>query len=237
MWGSALMAEFLSHTNPLRRLLKRWSIAGYRSGGGHIREFTSWLQPTVEVDRDWPDDDRRIWAYTADMAPTVAGRIPAIAIFSLDKEVLIRKVDVRLQYTAGINFAPGWEVNHLTPDYTYNPVILNAGQFFPFLQTGEGNTLSVPRHLCIGGEQTGLYQVWIGGVLVNPCIGPRYVQEQGVAPSLGGFVWPKMMTILDWDDPPIILPPYRLYAVQWHNAALNTVTMIVNLYTSEREVT
>ena len=229
--------DLLTHTNPLSRLMKRWNIARTsRSGGGQVDSVAGWLQPGIQVDRDWGDDDRHVWAYTADHTPSAAALIPAVAIFSVAKEVLIRRIDARC-WDASQGFPANAEISIFTPDESYNPVVLNAGQFFPFLQTSPGarNILSVPAHAVVGGEQTGLYQVNIGGVLVNPAIGPRYVQEEAIS-ALGVFAWPRMMTLLDWTDPPLILPPFRVLCVQWINCTQVDQTLFVNLWTSEREV-
>ena len=233
------MAEFLSHSNPLRRLMRRWNIASLRSGGGQIREVASWLSPGITVDRDWGDDDRHLWGYTADYSLPAWG-FPAVAIFSMRREVLVRKIDFySIDSTTG--YAHGLdEVCLLSPPDAYNPVANDPGEYFPFFQTPPGpvNTLSVPACHVVSGYQTNLMTVTIGGVVVFPAIGPRYTNDwipytpYATAPTS----WRKTRTILDWDDPPIIVPPYRIFAVQNIIQWATGVTLFVNLYISEREV-
>jgi hypothetical protein len=228
------MAEFLYHSNRLRRLIKRWKMSPQlRSGEAQISEATSWLQPSLLVDRDWADDDRVLWGVTADYTPA-AGQFPAVAIFAGSKEVLLRRIDWKV-------FTPvvGMEVNVLTPPTGYNPVVFNPGQFYPFLQSNRanpdgGSTIGLPEAIIVSGHQTGLMQVTINGVLINPAIGPRYVcdtQYYGSAVQANC----RNQVILDWDNPPWLLPAWRVLAVQVVNPVANRI-LYVNYYFSEREV-
>jgi hypothetical protein len=234
------MPEFFGHMRTMRRMIRRWGIASLFGSGANFREMTSWLQPTVRVDREWDDDDRLMWGYTADSGAIGAG-YPAVAIFSQSKEVLIRRLDAAV-YAAATGYTPTFaEVNILTPPAGYNPVEYNAGEFFPFLQTTKatglgGAPLSIPEARVIGGRATTLLSVSIGGVLVNPAIGPRRRLEWMPDLLLGVTAKiPAHVTLLDWIDPPIILPPYRVLAVQWHNRPVSgDFYLQVEVYLSER---
>lgn len=235
------MAELLSHSNPLRRLMRRWNVASLRSGGGQIRELASWLTGTIQVDRDWPDDDRAIWGFTADYNTANPAQWAAVGLYSLSKEVLIRRIDYQCFGTVTTTVNLGTEVHIFTPPDSYNPCLLNPGRYYPFLHTSPGpvNTLSIPEVLCISGHQTGLMQVTIDGVLINPALGPRFTSPSWhhvISPGTA-LHYRRWENILDWSDPPIILPPYRIFAVQQVNPVwASGETLIVNYYVSEREV-
>lgn len=229
------MAEFLAHGRALRGLIRRWGIASFRGGGARFREISSWIQPTLTIDREWQADDRLIFGYTADAAAGTPIDLPAVALFAGNLEVHLRKIDFVIAGPTGLTptFA---EANILTPDETYNPVVLGPGEFFPFMQTsstvGILSPLKIPQARVIGGRNASLYSVLIGGVPVFPAIGPRYRADFRVQQSFLHI--PITKTILDWDDPPIILPPFKLFAVQMVNPAAVGDLIFVNLYFSER---
>ena len=235
------MPEYFGHMRTLRRLVRRWGLASYFGSGANLREFASWMQPTVRVDREWDDDDRQMWGYTADHG-TGTG-YPAVAVFAQSKEVLIRRLDVIVFEAAQGRWVPNSEVNILTPPGAYNPVVNGAGEFFPFMQTTKatsagGAPLSIPECRIVGGENPALMAVTIGGVLVFPAIGPRRRMGGTVWGSgLGGFelTYPRHVTLVDWHDPPIILPPWRVLAVQYHNHGQAQLEYVqVEIYLSER---
>ncbi len=202
----------------------------------------SWIQPSIRADRDWDDDERQVWGFATDASNLfLATNFPAIAIFAGPREVQIRKIDFRIVVDdVGIAIA-GREVNLLTPPTGYNPVAFNPGVFFPFLQGNptipDGTSvLSVPDAIVVGGHNTALMIVVINGVPVNPAIGPRFVSlHSNVISTFGDIV---METVLDWNDPPLILPPFRVFAVQFINPVAHLVPsqerVIVNLWFSER---
>lgn len=205
----------------------------------------SWIQPSIRADRDWDDDERRVWGFTADASNlSLATNFPAVAIFAGALEVQIRKIDFRIIVDdIGIAIA-GKEVNLLTPPTGYNPVAFNPGQFFPFLQGNPtipdgASIISIPEALVVGGHQTGLMIVTINGVPVNPSLGPRFVSLHSQVGTVSNFGDIVMETVLDWNDPPLILPPFRVFAVQFLNPQARVPPVeervIVNLWFSERE--
>ncbi len=229
------MPQFFGHGRALRGLLRRWGIASFGGGGARFREISSWIQPGLTIDRDWQSDDRLIFGYTADAAAGVPIDLPAVAIFAGNLEVHLRKIDFLITGPAG-GVPANIEANILTPDSSYNPVLLGPGEFFPFMQTsstvGILSPLKIPQARVVGGRNASLYSVTIGGVPVFPAIGPRYRADFRVQQT---FVHvPLTKTILDWDDPPIILPPFKLFAVQMVNPSISGDIIIVNLYFSER---
>ncbi len=238
------MAELFQHGRTLRRLISRWRIAGRFGSRARISEVPSWIQASIRADRDWDDDERQVWGFTADASNlSLATNFPAVAIFAGAREVQIRKIDFRIIVDdIGIAIA-GKEVDLLTPPSGYNPVAFNPGQFFPFLQGNptipDGSSIiSIPDAIVVGGHQTGLMIVTINGVPVNPSLGPRYVSlHSNVISTFGDIV---MATILDWNDPPLILPPFRVFAVQFVNPQARVPPVeervIVNLWFSEREL-
>lgn len=236
------MPEFFGHMRTLRRLVQRWGLASLYGSGARLREFSSWIQPIVRIDREWDDDDRQMWGYTADHG--CATGYPAVAVFAQSKEVLIRRVDVIVFDALQGRFQPGSEVNILTPPGAYNPVVDGPpGEFYPFMQTTKATTaggapLSIPECRIVGGENPFLMAVTIGGVLVFPALGPRRRMEGTVWGSgIGGvdLTFPRHVTLVDWHDPPIILPPWRVLAVQFHNHGQAQLLHVqVEIYLSER---
>ncbi len=238
------MPELFQHGRTLRRLISRWRIATRSGSRARISEVPSWIQASIRADRDWDDDERQVWGFTADASNlSLATNFPAVAIFAGAREVQVRKIDFRIIVDdVGIAIA-GKEVDLLTPPSGYNPVAFNPGQFFPFLQGNptipDGSSiLSIPDAIVVGGHQTGLMIVTINGVPVNPSLGPRFVSlHSNVISTFGDIV---MATILDWNDPPLILPPFRVLAVQFINPQARTPPVeervIVNLWFSEREL-
>ena len=205
----------------------------------------SWISPSIRADRDWDDDEREVWGFAtqADNQGTFANN-PAVAIFAFEKEVQVRKIDFKILNTDMSIAIAGREVTLFTPPTGYNPVLLNPGQFFPFLQGnpaipgGLGSILSIPRAVVIGGHNTALMQVTINGTLIDPALGPRYTMRHDNIISTFGD--PVMDTILDWNDPPLILPPFRVLAVQFINSVSvgepNAEIVFVNYYFSERDI-
>ena len=205
----------------------------------------SWISPTIRADRDWDDDEREVWGFTADASSLgEAANRPAVAIFALEKEVQIRRLDFRILATDPAIAATGREMILFTPPTGYNPVVLNPGQFFPFLQGNPAipgqltSIISIPRAVVIGGHNTGLMQITIDGVLINPAIGPRYVHRRDAVIST--FSDMVMENVLDWNDPPLILPPFRVFAMQFINPSNSIESeseiLLVNIYFSEREI-
>ncbi len=239
------MAELFEHGRTLRRLIQRWRVVLRSGTRGRISQMPSWISPTIRADRDWDDDEREVWGFTAD-ANTLgeATNRPAVAVFALEKEVQIRRIDFRIVTSDPSIFITGREMVLITPPTGYNPVILNPGQFFPFLQGNPAipgqftSIISIPRAVVIGGHNTGLMTITIDGVLIDPAIGPRYVaRHDNVVSNFGDIV---MENVLDWNDPPLILPPFRVFAMQFINPS-NSVEpdseiLLVNIYFSEREI-
>ncbi len=236
------MAEFFGHMRTLRRLVRRWGLASLYGSSARLREFSSWIQPIVRIDREWDDDDRQMWGYTADHGTTTG--YPAVAIFAQSKEVLIRRLDAIVFEALNGRWVANSEVNILTPPGAYNPVVGGPpGEFYPFLQTTKataagGAPLSIPECRVVGGENPALMAVTIGGVLVAPAIGPRRRMDAnlyGIGLGGIGFSHPKSVTLVDWHDPPIILPPWRVLAVQFHNHnQVDLQFLQVEIYLSER---
>ena len=228
------MPRLFQHGRTLARFISRWRISDFTGARARIFEVPSWVQGMVRLDRDWDQDERQIWGFTADAVSTTVVEFPSVAIFAGNREVHLRKIDFAIRGDAGAVLS-GREIDLLTPPDGYNPVIVNPGEFFPFLQTtpvaGVSSPLSLPRARVVGGHQTGLMQVLIGDVLVNPAIGPRYLNHI----ALGG---PDLFTtVLDWNDPPVILPPGRVFAVQFFNPGgiAPGERVFVNLFLAERE--
>lgn len=235
------MAQLFQVGRPLSRLIQRWRAVSHFGTRAQISEMPSWIQPTVRADRDWDIDERQVWGYTADEGNNSLGtNFPAVAVFAGINEVHVRKIDFKIQRDDG-SFIGGMEVNLLTPPETYNPVANGTGQFFPFLQTtpsvGVTAPLSVPQAFVLAGFQTALMGVTIGGVPVFPAIGPRYTNVFGGGPVPLPAI-PVMANILDWSDPSLIIPPFRVLALQFFNppAGGAVARLFVNLYISEREV-
>ncbi len=236
------MAELFQHGRVLRRLINRWRIAGFFGSRARISEFSSWIQPSVRVDRDWDEDERLVWGVTADATNlSLATNFPSVAIFAGSREVHIRKIDFRIIIDDTSIAIAGREINLLTPPTGYNPVILNPGVFFPFLQGNPvipdgSSVIQFPEAIVVGGHNTGLMIVTIDGVPINPSIGPRYVhRHDNVISTFGDIV---MNTVLDWSDPPLILPPFRTFAVQFLNPSAQVPPIqervLVNFFYSER---
>lgn len=230
------MAELLLHSLRLRRLIRRWRIVSSRQSEGHISEFASWVQPGAQLDRDWADDDRLMFGFTADAGAFGPGNFPACAIFAADREVHLHEISFHLRQTAAGTSVDGGEVNIVTPDSSYNPVFFVPGQFFPFMQTNRNPaSLELPHAAVIGGIQNVLYAITVGGIPVNPALGPRYMEEHIDAIAFAVTV-PQTKVIHKRSDPPIILPPGKVLAVQHHNPPALDVNLVVNYLLSEREV-
>ncbi|MEE8551609.1 MAG: hypothetical protein V3T08_10190 [Gemmatimonadota bacterium] len=231
------MPRLFQHGRTLRRLINRWRISDFTGARARLFEIPSWVQTIIRVDRDWDDDERQVWGYTADSPNnSLATNFPAVAMNAGSREVHVRKIQFMMNADNGAALVDK-DVNILTPPSGYNAVLLAAGEFFPFLQTtptvGVTAPLSLPAARVIGGHQTGLMIVTIGGVPINPAIGPRYRHRfdlVGVTPS---EFW---VTILDWSDPPLIVPPFRQLAVQLVNPSAGVPErLFVNYWISERD--
>ncbi len=237
------MPQLWNVGRPLQRLITRWRAVSRHGSRARIDEMASWIQPTVRADRDWDVDERQIWGYTGDQGNLGQNfAFPAIAIFAGRNEVHVRKIDFKIQRDDGLGIF-GREVNVLTPDSSYVAPEIGAGEFYPFLQTTPiaqtTAPLSLPQADVIGGYSLSLYSVTINGVPINPAIGPRYTQRMDATGGIAAFANQRMETILDWNDPALILPPFRQLAVQFFNPATSVPIderLFVNFYFSEREV-
>ncbi len=204
----------------------------------------SWISPSIRADRDWDDDERQVWGFSADAGTQgLATNFPACAIFAGAQEVQVRKVEFMILHDDSAIAIAGRDANIFTPPTGYNPVQLNAGQFFPFLQGNptipDGTSiLSIPDAIVVGGHNTALMIVIINGVPVNPAIGPRYRMRHDFV--LSTFSDTVFQNILDWNDPPLILPPFRTLAVQYINPSASVLPaeqrILVNFWFSEREL-
>ncbi len=236
------MAELFQHGRVLRRLINRWRIAGRFGSRARIAEFSSWIQPSVRLDRDWDEDERLVWGIAADAGTLgLATNFPSVALFAGAREVHVRKVDFMVLHDDQSIAIAGRDVNIFTPPTGYNPVALNPGIFFPFLQGNpvipDGTiTIQFPDAIVVGGHNTGLMIVVINGVPVNPAIGPRYRNRHDFV--LSTFSDTVFQTILDWSDPPLIVPPFRVLAVQYINPTASVLPaqqrVLVNMWYSER---
>lgn len=238
------MAELFQHGRPLRRLINRWRVAGNLGSRARIDEMPSWIQPSIRADRDWDDDEREVWGISADASTLgLATNFPAVAIFAGAREVHVRKVDFMILHDDQSIAIAGRDANIFTPPTGYNPVAFNPGVFFPFLQGNpvipDGTiTIRFPEAIVVGGHQTGLMIVTINGVPVNPSIGPRYRMRHDFV--LSAFSDTVFQTILDWNDPPLIVPPFRVLAVQYINPTVSILPaeqrILVNFWYSERSL-
>jgi len=238
------MAELFQHGRTLRRLINRWRVSGRFGSRARIAEMPSWIQPSIRADRDWDDDERNVWGVAADAGTLgLATNFPAVAIFAGAREVQVRKVEFMILHDDAAIAIAGRDANIFTPPTGYNPVILNAGVFFPFLQGNPVNpdgtiTIQFPDAVVVGGHNTALMIVVINGVPVNPAIGPRYRHRHDFV--LSTFSDTVFQTIIDWNDPPLILPPFRVMAVQYVNPSASVLPaqqrILVNFWFSEREL-
>ncbi len=229
------MPSVLAHSLRLRRMIRRWRIVGLSQSEGRIGEFVSWVSPTVRLDRDWADDDRAFFGYTSDVQSTPAQGFGASSIFSGFREVHVHQIDFSVR-DVGAGAIPGTEVHIMKPPFPYNPVLNGAGEFFPFLQTGKGDSiLQLPAARVVAGHQTALAAVLIGGVLVDPALGPRYNYDFSLTSNLATMA-PKTVTIHKRSDPPIIMPPRIQLTVQVINPPdFKDTILFVNWLISERE--
>ena len=210
----------------------RWGLQGKDS---------LWLPNTVEavarIDRDWQEDDQRLWAYTTAQLSTIGpNEFPAVAIFAGTRRCLVRKIEVLLQQdtaTFGPTIGGRFHLARATDPTIYNPVANNGGEFFPFLNSDP--EISVPGARCVGGTSPTLPSVTINGVPVAPALGPAWEQE--------GWNWatnlnrPTTKTLLDWSDPPLIVPPNGVVYVQHYNSTFTAIEILnVNWWLTERVV-
>lgn len=213
-------------------------ISGSRTAGGFWRRWGHGLQRTLfvsnfvtqnaRVDRDWQADDRLLWgAFCQGVTVGPAPAFPACGLFSGTKEVLIRKIDFRA------TFATNSQVHIATlGEGIYNPVAITPGRFYPWCSSAKDNTL-FPESVLFGGYSNTLPSYDFGGG-ATPAIGPTYAQNAVV--DIPTVFYGETKTILDFSDPPLIIPPDSICFLQeWSlGVAFAPQTLDANFWFSER---
>jgi len=230
------MPRMLNANLRLRRMIRRWRLTfANTSTPGEINEFANWVTPNAQVDRDWADDDRLVWGYSVNQAVTDLNNNPSVAVFAGAHEVHIRQVDFRVEKGNGTH-AIGSEVHIFTPDASFNPVAIGPTEFFPALNTPPfPRAHTLPLSSVFGGENVSLYNTTIGGFAIAPFLGPRYIAETDVIFQSILTAFPKTTTILKLSDPPIILSPGSVFALQYLNVVALDEVIFANIFLSERD--
>jgi len=213
-----------------------------RSGspGARARVTSTLVQPVAQVDRDYAPDEREIWGYTADVVSTTAPpdvyRFPAVAILAGARDVFIHKwewmVTNATSHTAGLRGAQVHLTKALDPS-VYNPVADNPGQFYPFYIARQG--FDLPQNICIAGQVGSLPSILIDDVVVAPAIGPRGMVSQRLD-NLVPYPVLEFQTMLDWQQPPLLLGPFEMAYMQCLNPSATVANRLwCNMWVSERE--
>lgn len=197
----------------MRAFAQRWRARGRDSRPATLRYMADHVQPTARVDRDWDPNDKLIFGYsglasTQIPVPGPNREYPAVAVFSGSREVLILRAAFSQRYEPSQDWLAWGAANMLTPDDSYNPVEFGANLMFPGLNTNPDSSFFVlPQAFVVQGYQTSLYAATIGGYVVDPIVGPT---------RFNNFWQEKHEDFIQPQDPPIVLPPRRIWAMQCH---------------------
>lgn len=226
-----------------RQLGRRWGMRAI----DRLRGMADLVVPTAQVDRGWGDDEVNVWGYTAEIGttaspteyPTVVLSAGGLVAAETDRDLYVRRLDFRLGAAGQFNLLD-LQVHVARVFPSYDPTPLSAGEWFPALFPGvAGATVVLPDCRVTTGLATSLQSATVGGVPISPLLGPRYVAQRELAssfpPPTVNFFDPIYTTILDWQDPPLLVPAGQRVMIQHYNPGGAGRVLTVSAWVSERE--
>lgn len=220
-------------------LFRRW-----RTYRGNIEGIWDIASPTVQVDKDWPDEDEDMWGFRV-VSPWIgnaaAGELSGVELYlntlaPEDQEIYLRRLWFQTQAHISWDTTTGG-TSYRNAQRDLDGVAFTYGGF-PEVYVGTWvHMFTVPSGYDPCANNTGFKREWYNGDR-NATLGSVLIRHGSAAgpPALGGsqlILGPLYKSntgsgfnqndcmILDWDDPPLRLLSDRIIAFQCLAHAVN----------------